>query len=67
MRTGASGPRLWTGQALLPSTALTALTEVKLKKDKAKTRRDNFAELVRQRIVRKIEPVELSDLVSGFD
>jgi hypothetical protein len=39
----------------------------KLKKDKAKTRRDNFAELVRQRIVRKIEPVELSDLVSGFD
>jgi len=39
----------------------------KLKKDKAKTRRDNFADLVRVRIIRKVEPVELSSLVSGFD
>mmetsp|Transcript_13931 Transcript_13931/g.11558 ORF Transcript_13931/g.11558 Transcript_13931/m.11558 type:complete len:109 (-) Transcript_13931:1187-1513(-) len=39
----------------------------KIKKDKIKTRRDNFADLVRNRIIRKIEPVELKDLVSGFD
>lgn len=39
----------------------------KLGKKDPKTRRDNFAELVRYRLIRKIEPVELSDLVSGFD